>query len=221
MILRFHQTGARIEGKKFEVFGKNGQLLFSGSPEGNKIFVKEGFFRSAEPKKNALPLPAPVCSPPFDPAFIYNGDYYAILSCGESGATAIFKNEKLVKLIPAEAGDDFRTIAAPHMTYPTDDGLLYLPYKRASGGDSAMMFRVLNLNTLAVQSKTIHASYPKESIGSGCYKEYVAVIGGITDGNRRVAGPIMIFNLKTNKTITAPPLKMPVADFVFKNLFNV
>ena len=208
-------TGARIAGKTFEVFDKDGQLLFSVSPEGSKIFVKEGFFRSADPKKNALPLPAPVCSPPFDPAFIYNGDYYAILSCGEAGATAVFKNETLAKLIPAEAEDDFRTIAAPHMTYPTDDGLLYLPYKRAHGSDSAMMFRVLNLNTLAVQGKAIHASYPKEPIVSGCYKEYLAVIGGISDGNRRVASPIMIFNLKTNKTITAPPLKMPVADFVF------
>ena len=210
---RVSSKGTRIDGKNFEVFDKAGRLMFSISPEGSKIRVEKGVFRSTDARKNVLQLPAPPYPMTYDAAFYYKSDHFALFAGGETKAVAVLKNEKLVKLIPSVAGDDFHSIAPPMMTYPCDDGLLYMPYKYADG--DALIFRVLNLNTLAVQMKTVNFKAKGESCGSGIYKEYAVRIGEIRDGNQRLAGPIAIFNLKTNKTITAVPFKAQVLDYVF------
>ena len=210
---RVSSKGTRIDGKNFEVFDKAGRLMFSISPEGSKIRVEKGVFRSTDARKNVLQLPAPPYPMTYDAAFYYKSDHFALFASGETKAVAVLKNEKLVKLIPSVAGDDVHSSAPPMMTYPCDDGLLYMPYKYADG--DALILRVLNLNTLAVQMKTVNFKPKGESCGFGIYKEYAVRIGEIRDGKQRLAGPIAIFNLKNNKTITAVPFKAQVLDYAF------
>ena len=71
---RVSSKGTRIDGKNFEVFDKAGRLMFSISPEGSKIRVEKGVFRSTEARKNVLQPPAPPTPMTYDTAFYYKDD---------------------------------------------------------------------------------------------------------------------------------------------------
>lgn len=72
-------TGTRIDGKSFEVYDADGNLMFSVSPDGSKIRVEEGEFSSTESEADVPgneTSEVPSYEPSACPLVTYNGDLY-------------------------------------------------------------------------------------------------------------------------------------------------